>query len=891
VDAASRRDTPDEVRVLHVDDDPDFLDVAAAFLERELDDVEVVGATSAAAGLDRLAESRFDCIVSDYDMPGLDGLAFLERVREADTDIPFILFTGKGSEDVAGDAISAGVTDYLRKASGTNQYAVLANRIENAVERYRSRRALEASEERLSLFIDQSPLGVIEWSESFDVVPLNDAAERILGYEEADLRGRSWEAIFPESDSDAVGDVVSALLENEGGYHIVNENVRADGERIVCEWHNRVITDDDGDVVAIFSQFQDVTDREERQRRLTALHEATRELMGARSRDAVADIAVVTTRDTLGMPINSVYLYDEATNALEPAAVTAEARDIIGDPPTYEPGDSLSWDAFESGEVRVFEDVSTEPGRYAADTDFGAEIILPLGDHGVMHVASTEAGAFDDGDVALARTLAANTEEALSRIERERSLRESQRRYRTLVDNFPEGGVFLFDEDLRYTLAGGAEIEQVAMDPESFVGRTLHDVFPTDVAEVQEPHYRAALDGETREFEQRYDGNWYRVQTVPLDLPDARRGMAVTQNITDSKEYVRRLETLISNLPGMVYRSRNERGWPMDEVRGDIEALTGYTAADLESGDVVWGEDVIHPEERDRLWEAVQTALDRDDSFEVTYRIVAKDGSTRWMWERGRPVHDHADGTVTLEGFITDITDRKEYEHELERRNERLDEFARVVSHDLRNPLNVIEGSLDLLADTVESDHLDRARRAVERMEHLIEDLLTLARQGETITDPAPVALTALVGRCWENVETTAATLDVRTSAVVSADESRLTQLFENLIRNAVEHGSTSSRTGSDDAVEHGSGDGSVTVTVGDLDDRSGFYVADDGVGIPESERDSVFESGHSTDGSSTGFGLAIVQDIAEAHGWRVTLTESDAGGARFEFTGVEYAD
>jgi DNA-binding NtrC family response regulator len=168
------------ISVLHVDDEPDFAELAADMLEREDDRFAVASATSASVGLERLAADDFDCIVSDYDMPGQNGIEFLEQVRDEFPDLPFILYTGKGSEEVASDAISAGVTDYLQKGSGTSQYAVLANRIRNAVENYYAQIELADREQRLNLFFKQSPLGVIEWNENFDVVRMNDAVEEIL---------------------------------------------------------------------------------------------------------------------------------------------------------------------------------------------------------------------------------------------------------------------------------------------------------------------------------------------------------------------------------------------------------------------------------------------------------------------------------------------------------------------------------------------------------------------------------------------------------------------------------------------------------------------------------------------------------------------------------------
>ncbi|ERG89403.1 MAG: signal transduction histidine kinase, partial [halophilic archaeon J07HX5] len=218
---------------------------------------------------------------------------------------------------------------------------------------------------------------------------------------------------------------------------------------------------------------------------------------------------------------------------------------------------------------------------------------------------------------------------------------------------------------------------------------------------------------------------------------------------------------------------------------------------------------------------------------------------------------------------LRDVSDQKAYEQGIEAQNERLTEFAGIVSHDLRNPLGVVEARLELAQQECETEHLDEASDALDRSQALIDDLLTLAQEGERVAELEPVALSDVIEQCWDGVETDHATLEVEEMPVINADRSRLRQLFENLYRNAVEHSGSN-----------------VTVRAGAMD--NGFYVADTGPGIPESERAAVFEAGYSHKKEGTGFGLRIVEQVADAHDWDVAVTESAQEGARFEITGVK---
>lgn len=219
-----------------------------------------------------------------------------------------------------------------------------------------------------------------------------------------------------------------------------------------------------------------------------------------------------------------------------------------------------------------------------------------------------------------------------------------------------------------------------------------------------------------------------------------------------------------------------------------------------------------------------------------------------------------------------DETEQQRQQQRLRETNEQLELLASTVSHDLRNPLSVAEGYLQIARDEFESEELDKIESAHDRMEEIIEEVLTLARVGNQIHDLETVPLEATVERAWENVTTDAAELTVEVDRTVMADLTMIYHVFENLFRNAVEHG------GED-----------VTVTVGSLAD--GIYVEDDGGGIPADEREDVFDVGYSKTTSGTGFGLSIIKQIVTAHGWEIHVTEGAAGGARFEITGIEVAE
>ncbi len=343
-----------------------------------------------------------------------------------------------------------------------------------------------------------------------------------------------------------------------------------------------------------------------------------------------------------------------------------------------------------------------------------------------------------------------------------------------------------------------------------------------------------------------------------------------------------RLAALFENIPDPCVAFDFEDGKPIvRDVNRAFEEVFGYDTEELVGEDI---DEYVIPEGYD------EEATDMNETLQAGERL--RTASKRLTADGVRDFFIHVvpfkvgERTVQGYGIYSDITEQKERERELRRQNDRLDEFASMVSHDLRNPLTVAQGYLEVAREDGDPGVFDEIATAHDRMARMIDELLALSRRGDVVDEVQSVAITETVDRAWANVDTADASLAVESEGTVEADPGRLSELFENLFRNSVEHGSTSSRPEADDAVEHAGTD--AAVRVGRLTEEDGtaggFFVADDGPGIPADERDRVFESGYTTRDRGTGFGLHIVAEIAEAHGWTVELTDSEAGGARFEF-------
>jgi len=834
-------------RVLFVDDEPGAADLAATHVERLVDGVETVTYTDPNDALAAVETGRIDCVVSDFDMPGNDGLELLTAVRDVDSGLPFVLFTGKGSEEIASEAISAGVTDYLQKGGGRDRYEMLANSVANALERRQVERDLREVNAK--------------------VTALHRFATEVTACERVD-------EVFERTVDAAEG---------------------------ILEFDRCVTTRREDDLLVPAALSESVTEEE------------------VRAFEVGEGVVGTTAAERRTMVVDNV--------SIDPAD-----PDQLEDPENCDPAGSGSrGDRGLVDDSEPVDDRGRTDGSAVAEPvadDIRSAISVPIGPYGVLQAVSDGYAAFGEGDAEFAELLAAHAADAIEQIETENALRAERDRLTALFDDLPLPGVRTlalgdgerrldatndaFERTFGYSAAdhGYSEIRD-AIIPE---GTDRHD--PDQVlAEEELPRLevrRRTTDG-LRDF---------ILHVIPVRGRDETVIYSVYADIGEQKRVERTLRDLHETTREMF------RG----EGREEIAGIATRAAIDI----------LEFPNSAVRLYdpeaeELAPTAISKEATAALGDRPAFGPGDGR-IWEafdRGEPiVVDELDAVDTAIGYgdlrsllvvplgdhgvmplgsrepnffddtaiqlarvlaanVTVALDGAERTAQLRNRDaalqreiDRLEKFAGLVSHDLRNPLNVAAGRLELARGLVDDEdalyELDRIGDAHERMVELIDDLLALARQGKTVDELESVDLAEAAAAAWRTVDTAGATLRAPDEAVaVDADPERLRTLLENLFTNSVVHGTTGSRAEPDDSAERDSTDADpgVTVVLGGLSD--GFYVADDGEGFDVDPEEAI-EYGTSSDPHGTGFGLAIVREIVAAHGW--TLSIDDADGARFEF-------
>jgi PAS domain S-box-containing protein len=532
----------------------------------------------------------------------------------------------------------------------------------DVTERKHRERQLEENERRYRTLAEQFPNGIVTlFDHDLEYTLAAGQAFDSLSVDPDEVKGRSVREAWGEEIADELEPLFEAAL---AGEKRSVERSYAGREWVV---HVVPITDEQGDVFAGMTMALDITERKRFEDAIRTLHDTTQELFHAESGEEVADLVVTAASEVLGLSDSALYLHDDERGDLYPAAKATDVGVMWDDLPRVTTGDdTIVGHVYASGESARWDDIREAPQFIEEETSMRAGVYAPVGEHGAVFAGSSEVGAFDDRTLQLLELLAANAEAAFDRVERERSLEESEGRYRTLAEQFPNGAVGLYDDDLRYELVAGPMLPDLGLDADEMEGQTIHEVFPPETASQLESLFAGALDGETDSLELEFAGHVVQMWATPVRDDDGEvfAGLSFAQDVTERvereraiRESERRYRTLAEQFPNGIVtmydhdlRYTVAGGEVFERFEFSADEMEGSTVHDLFDGDLA-----------ETLAEEYRAALDGEQrEFDLTYA--------------GREWHAHAvplrdeDGEV-FAGLVMsqDITERKQRERELER--------------------------------------------------------------------------------------------------------------------------------------------------------------------------------------------------------------------------------
>ena len=461
--------------------------------------------------------------------------------------------------------------------------------------------------------------------------------------------------------------------------------------------------------------------------------------------------------------------------------------------------------------------------------------------------------------------------------------------------------ISVIDPDGTITYQSPSARHIVGLDPDTIEGENIFELTHHDDDEAVTDAVQHAV--EEPETEQRFQfrvqnaaGEWRFFQGVCenfLDDPFVEGLIISSRDITDIIRRERQLEELNTRLE--LALDETDTGvweWQLDtdKVVWDeaSERLFGYDPGEFPETFEGFANRVPDAD-LETVQQEIDATLDTGEEYRADFRVVPPSGNQRWVQARGIVQFDEDGGADRLIGIQTDITERKEREQELEetkteleQSNEKLEQFAYVASHDLQEPLRMVSSYMELLElelgeelDEETREYIEFAADGADRMQAMIDGLLEYSRV-QTDGDPfETVDSDAVLDETLQDLELkiadSGAEITRDTLPTVTADSNQLGQVFQNLIKNAIEHGNENMI---------------VEVTASERDGATEFAVADNGPGIPDHRQEdifSIFDKGGDSEG--TGIGLAVCQQVVERHGGEIWVESTEGEGTTFYFT------
>lgn len=321
--------------------------------------------------------------------------------------------------------------------------------LRDVTDRQEAKEQLQEERDRAQRYLDTAGVMMVALETDGKVTLANETACDLLGREESEIVGRDWfDTFVPVSDraetragfEELMADNIEQVEEFE------NAVLTADGEKRIIEWHNTVLRDDEGEVIGTLSSGTDVTERKHFEETLTALYDSAHELLGTETKDEVSEVIVDTVTDILDISGVMMYLYDGEEELLYPSVQSGEAAFMREEFPEVPPDNSsITGHVYANGETHLYDDITESPYIQTDATDMRAGIFVPLGTQGILIVGSQEVGAFDEQTLQLVELLGANAKTVYNRVEhlsqlreRERELKASEEKFRSLVEAAPD---------------------------------------------------------------------------------------------------------------------------------------------------------------------------------------------------------------------------------------------------------------------------------------------------------------------------------------------------------------------------------------------------------------------------------------------------------------------
>ncbi|EMA39145.1 PAS sensor protein [Halobiforma nitratireducens JCM 10879] len=530
------------------------------------------------------------------------------------------------------------------------------------------------SYETITSVLNEAEVGVFVLDEEFEVAWIDETAERYFGLDREEVIGRDKRDLIRETiqervaDGDRFADTVLATYDDNNYVEHFECRITAGDDREERWLEHRSKPLESGRYAGgRVELYYDITDQYWRAYQLRQLNQAVREWLQETDREAVAERASRHLQTMLNLEINGVFLYDETAEELQPAAWSTPAETLFGELPTFAEGEGIAWRVFESEQPEVYDDVREAPDIYDPETPARSEIVLPIGDHGVVIIGSTEQNAFGDNDVMLAKVVASSLESTFDRIRHERRLEHERRLTGQILEAMPVGTVVL-DADATITRINerARELLDVTdLDTFSLGDRPVYDETGEQLSVDERPFARTLATGEpiydhVLQVERAAGGRrWLSVNAVPItdETGEIIRVITTQEDITPLKEHERELETELREIFGRisdaVYALDDE--YRFTHVNRRAEELLGYTEDEL-LGERLWEvfpEEAGNAEIRGRFETAMETQ-------EPTSIEQYSDLLEFWVEATLYP----SESGISV--YFRDVTDRKEREQQLE---------------------------------------------------------------------------------------------------------------------------------------------------------------------------------------------------------------------------------